>query len=100
MIRAISSIRSKPNLDTHVYSGSLNPEELIECIGEVENLFEFGKILYPWRFRFVSTKLRRHASLWWVNWKLNIECSGREKIKTWDRMVSKLKCNFFLVYYA
>ena len=36
MIKFISNIGSKPKLDTHVYSGSLNSEELIVWIGEME----------------------------------------------------------------
>ena len=40
MIKAISSIGGKPKLDTHVYSGSINPEELIDWIGEMEKYFE------------------------------------------------------------
>ena len=47
MVKAISSIGGKPKLDTNVYSSSLNIEELIDCIGEMENLFDFEKIRDP-----------------------------------------------------
>lgn len=37
MLKAINNIGGKPRLDTPVYSGSLNPQELIDWIGEMEN---------------------------------------------------------------
>ena len=101
MIKAISSIGGKPKLDTHVYSGSLNPEELIDWIGEMEKFFEFEQIRDPRRVRFARlTKLISHSSLWWDKLQLNRESSGREKIKTWDMMVIEMKHKFFLVEYA
>ena len=48
----------------------------------MEKIFEFEQIRDPRRVRFASTKLRRHASLWWDKLQLNRKCSGREKIKT------------------
>ena len=96
MIKVINKIGGKPKLDTLVYFGSLNPEELIDQIGEIKKIFEFEKIRDPRRVRFSSTKLRIHASLWWNELQLNKECSGREKIKTWDRMVLEMKRKFFL----
>ena len=98
MIRASSSIGGKLKLDTLVFS--LNPKELLDWIGEMEKFFEFEYIRDPRRVRFSSTKLRSHASLWWDKLQVNRESSGREKIKTWDRMVSEMKCKFSLVDYA
>ena len=47
IIKAISNIKGKPRLDTHVYYNSLNHKELIDWIGEMEKLFEFEKIRDP-----------------------------------------------------
>jgi hypothetical protein len=41
IIRAINGIGGKPKLDTPIYSHGLNPKELIDWIGEMENFFEF-----------------------------------------------------------
>ena len=54
MIKSISSIGGKPKLNTHVYSNSLNPGELIDWIGEMEKYFEFKWIKDPMRVIFVS----------------------------------------------
>ena len=66
----------------------------------MEKSFEFEKIGDPRRVRFSSLKLRSCASLWWHKLQLNRESSGTKKIKTWDRMVSKLKCKILIVNYA
>ena len=41
IIKAIIGIGGKPLIDTLVYAGCLNPEELIDWIREMENFFEF-----------------------------------------------------------
>ena len=58
MIIAISNIEGKPKLDTSIYSCSLNPEELIDWMGEMENFYEFEKIRDLRRVRVASTKLK------------------------------------------
>ena len=64
----------------------------------MKKIFEFEQIRDPRRVRFASSKLRSHASLWWDTLQLNR--GDREKVKTWDRMVSEMKCNFFPMDYA
>ena len=66
MIR--DNIGGKPKLDTHVYSRSLNLEELIDWIGVLESFFEFDHISDPMRVMFSSAKLKSHTSLWWDYW--------------------------------
>ena len=66
----------------------------------MEKLFEFEQTRDPRIVMFSSTKLISHASLWWDRLQLNRECSFREKIKTQDRMVLKMKRKFLLVDYA
>ena len=44
MIKAINSNGGKPKLDTPIYFGCLNIEELIHWIGEMEKFFEFDRI--------------------------------------------------------
>ena len=54
MIKAIDNIGGKPRVDTPIYFGSLNPEELIYYIGEMEKYFEFKWMKDPMRVIFVS----------------------------------------------
>ena len=41
------------------------------------------------------TKLIGHASLWWENLKIYRQRKGKKKIKTWEKMVNKIKKKFF-----
>lgn len=43
--------------------------------------------------KIASTKLKGHASLWWEHLQTDRQSKGKEKIKTWVKMV-KLKGKF------
>jgi hypothetical protein len=40
------------------------------------------------------TILKGHAALWWDELQADKRCKGKQKIKSWDRMVAKLKDKF------
>ena len=40
------------------------------------------------------TRLKGHAVLWWDELQAERRRNGKQKIKSWDRMVSKLKAKF------
>jgi hypothetical protein len=46
------------------------------------------------RVRHVVTRLKGHATLWWDELQAERTIKGKQKIKNWDRMVSKLKEKF------
>ena len=47
------------------FLGTLNPEDLIDWIGELEDYFELEDIGDPLRVRLAQTKMKGHAALWW-----------------------------------
>ena len=47
------------------FLGTLNPEDLIDWIGELEEYFELEGIKYLLRVRIAQTKLKGHGALWW-----------------------------------
>ena len=47
------------------YNGSLNPEELVEWINDMEKFFEYEEMNDEKKVKFAVTKLKGHASLWW-----------------------------------
>lgn len=47
MINMIAWIIIKPRLDVPMYEGSLNPEELIDCISAMDEYFDYEK--FSWR---------------------------------------------------
>jgi hypothetical protein len=38
--------------------------------------------------------LKGHAALWWVEMQADRHCQGKKKIKSWDRMIAKMKEKF------
>ena len=82
-----------------MFSGNLNPDELIDWINELEEYFEYEDIRDPDRVKFVKAKMKGHAKLWWQEIQLERNKRGKEKITRWDRMVDKLKKQFILVNY-
>jgi hypothetical protein len=45
------------------------------------------------------TRLKVHAVLWWDELQAKCKSNGKKKIKSWDRMVAKLKAKFILKDY-
>jgi hypothetical protein len=40
------------------------------------------------------TRLKGHATLWWDELQADRRCKGKQKIKSWDRMIAKMKAKF------
>jgi len=60
----------------------------------VERAFEFKEIPEDQKVKLVALKLRSFASLWWTNLLAKRFRQGKKKIRTWDKMKSKLKARF------
>eukprot|EP00253_Pinus_taeda_P003119 PITA_03119 len=78
-----------------VYQEGLNPEELIDWINNMENFFDYEKLEDEKKVKFVVTKLKGHAALWWDGVQVERRRLGKQPIKNWSRMVVKLKGKFF-----
>jgi hypothetical protein len=39
-------------------------------------------------------RLKGHAALWWDELQEDRCCKGKQKIKSWDRMIAKMKAKF------
>ena len=48
----------------------------------------------PDRLKMDFLKLKGHASLWWDYVHVDTTRKGNDNIKTWDRMVAKIKAKF------
>jgi hypothetical protein len=40
------------------------------------------------------TRLNGHVALWWDEFQVDRRCKGKQKIKSWDRMVANIKEKF------
>ena len=65
----------------------------------MEKFFEYEKILTNRKVKIVVTRLKGHASLWWEHMQTNRQRRGKEKIRTWPKMVNKVKNKFLPTHY-
>ena len=58
-----SSLKSR--FEVLVYKGNLDPKELIDSINEMEKSFDYEEMVEERKVKFVVTRLKGHAMLWW-----------------------------------
>eukprot|EP00253_Pinus_taeda_P002212 PITA_02212 len=88
----LSNSRPKPELPT--YDGSLSIDVVLDWISEMDKYFECKEVSEDRRFKFAATKLKGHATLWWDSVQNERKRLNKTPIKTWTRMVAKLKGRF------
>jgi len=89
---------SQPSLDSKVeipeFEGRLDPDEFLEWLQTVESVFEYKDVPEDKKVKLVALKLRKHASLWWENLIKKRAKRGKAKIRSWEKMRTKLKDRF------
>jgi len=90
--------RGGSNLDSKVdipkFEGQLVPDLFLDWLRTVERVFDYKDIPEDKRVKLVASKLRKYASIWWANLVAMRVRQGKEKIRTWAKMKSKLKARF------
>jgi hypothetical protein len=85
---------SKTKMDIPAYEGSLDAEELLDWIRTLDTYFDYEDIEEDKKVRHAVTKLKGHATLWWDELQADRRSKGKQKIKSWDRMIAKMKAKF------
>jgi hypothetical protein len=94
LIRAIMGVRSRPRMEVPLYEGNLNVDELMDWISTLDKYFEYENVPDEKKVKFVVTRMKGHALLWWDGVQAERKNKGKTRIKSWDRMVEKLKGKF------
>jgi hypothetical protein len=55
---------------------------------DYEDIEEDKKVMHD------VTRLKGHATLWWDDLQADKRCKGKQKIKSWDRMIVNMKEKF------
>lgn len=90
-LRVLSRLNTKPHFTPLKYDGKLDSDQLMDWILEMEKYFNFESIVEERKVKYVFTRLKGCASLWWEHLQVDRKRRGKEKIKTWDQMTAKLK---------
>jgi flagellar motility protein MotE (MotC chaperone) len=94
LIKAIARMSSKTKMDIPTYEGNLDAEELLDWIRALDTYFDYEDIEEDKKVRHAVTRLKGHAALWWDELQADRRSKGKQKIKSWDRMIAKMKAKF------
>ncbi|XP_021995301.2 uncharacterized protein LOC110892449 [Helianthus annuus] len=86
-------------VDIPEYDGKLDPDEFVEWIHTVERVFDYKQTSEEHKVKIVALKLRKYASTWWSNVCSKRERAGKDKIRSWPKMKTKMKQKFLPTYY-
>jgi hypothetical protein len=94
LFRVVARIGAREKMDIPVYEGNLDVEELLEWIRDLEKYFDYEDVKEDKKVKHAITRLKGHATLWWDELQADRRCKGKQKIKSWDIMVAKMKAKF------
>jgi hypothetical protein len=60
----------------------------------MDKYFNYEDVEEEKKIRHVVTRLKGHVALWWDEMQVDRRRKGKQKIKSWDQMVAKLKEKF------
>jgi hypothetical protein len=86
-------------LDIPMYEGNLDIEEKIDWFRDIDKYFDYEDVEKDKKVKHVVTKLKGHAALWWDELQVDRRCKGKQRIKSWYKMVAKMKSKFIPRYY-
>ena len=92
--RSILGAKSRTRLELPTYDGSLVAEHLIDWNSELDKYFEYDEVEEDKRVRLAVTRLKGHASLWLDSVQTERRRKNKPLIKSWDRMVAKMRAKF------
>ena len=94
LFRVVARIGVREKMDILVYEGNLDVEELLDWIRALDKYFNYEDVKEDKKVKHVITRFKGHATLWWDELQVDRCCKGKQKIKSWDRMVAKIKAKF------
>jgi len=81
-------------VDIPEFEGKLNPDDFIEWLQTMERIFDYKEIPEDKKVKILALKVRKYASLWWTNLLTKRVGQGKGRIRTWEKMKTKLKTGF------
>jgi hypothetical protein len=94
LLKAVARMGAKAKMDIPVYEGNLDAEELLDWIRALDTYFDYEDAEEDKKVKHAVTRLKGHAALWWDELQVDRHCQGKQKIKSWDRMIAKMKEKF------
>ncbi|GKA13938.1 transposon ty3-I gag-pol polyprotein [Tanacetum coccineum] len=80
--------------DVPTFHGSMNVEDFLDWMSELDTFFKFYEIPMDNRVNLVAYKLKGGAQSWWKNLQTVRERQGKLPIVSWERMERELRRRF------
>jgi hypothetical protein len=77
-----------------MYEGNLDVEEILDWFRALDKYFYYEYIEEDKKFKHAVTRLKGNATMWWDELQAYRRCKGKQIIKRWNIMVSKMKSKF------
>ncbi|KAF7137217.1 hypothetical protein RHSIM_Rhsim07G0165900 [Rhododendron simsii] len=81
-------------LDIPEFKGCSQPDEFLDWVAAVEEILEFKEVPLDKRVSLVATKFRVRAAAWWQQLKQTRERQGKEKIRSWEKLLKHMRASF------
>jgi hypothetical protein len=94
LIRDVARMSARTKMDIPVYEGNLDAEELLDYIRALDTYFDYEDVEEDKKVKHAVTILKGHVALWWDELQDDRRCEGKQKIKSWDMMIAKMKAKF------
>jgi hypothetical protein len=94
LFKAIARIGAREKMEIPMYEGNLDVEEILDWIRDLYKYFDYEDVEEDKKIKHAITRLKGQAALWWDELQADKRCKGKQKIKSWDRMVAKMKDKF------
>jgi hypothetical protein len=94
LLRAVARLGGRAKIEVPMYEGNLDVEELLDWIRSMDKHFDYEDVDEEKKVKQAVTRLKGHATLWWDELQAERRSKGKQRIKSWDRMVAKLKAKF------
>ena len=87
-------------IDLPEFYGSLNHEEFMDWLNQVERIFDFHEVPDSKKVKLIFIKLKGRASAWWEQLQVQRVRRGKRKIQDWCKMKQKLRNQFLPFNYT
>jgi hypothetical protein len=94
LLRVVVRLGGRAKIKVSMYEGNLDAEELLDWIRSMEKHFNYEYVDEEKKVKQAVTQLKGHATLWWDELQTERRSKGKQRIKSWDRMIAKLKAKF------
>jgi hypothetical protein len=94
LFRAVARTGAGEKMDIPTYEGNFYVEELLNWIRSLDKYFDYEDVKEDKKVKHDVTRLKGHATLSWDELQADRRGKGKQKIKSWDRMVEKMKDKF------